>query len=61
MVTEHTKRTAEEARQGERGRPVVKILAASLFLAVVTFAGLGILQTAGVVPTIGAIESPEKY
>lgn len=56
MKSQHTERQAEEARQGERGRPVAKVLVASLVLALLGFVTIGLLQTAGVVPTLGIID-----
>lgn len=56
MNQQRSNRPAERVRQGERGRPVLAILLTSLALVAVAFAGLSLLQTAGVVPSIGAIE-----
>lgn len=57
MNDKYTERQARQVRQGERGRPVLAILLSSLVLLVLAFVGLSLLQTAGVIPTIGGIDS----
>jgi len=43
MKQQRTERTPEQARQGERGRPVLTVLLASLALLVIAFAVAGLL------------------
>ncbi|MEM5583877.1 hypothetical protein WNZ15_15555 [Roseibium sp. AS2] len=57
MKTQETERTPTQARQAERGRPVLAVLVASIALVVIGFACLALLQTTGVLPDLGIIES----
>ncbi|GAB4576869.1 MAG: hypothetical protein Tsb0019_02720 [Roseibium sp.] len=56
MTTKETKRTPQQARQAERGRPVLAVLVASIALVAIAFGSLALLQSAGILPTLGAIE-----
>lgn len=59
MTVQYPERSAQQARQARRGRAILKVLVASLVLVAIAFIGLSLLQTAGVEPTIGAIESTD--
>ncbi len=54
MAEHPTERTPREARQAEKGRPVLAVLVASIVLAVVVFAALSWLQPADVEPVSNA-------
>ena len=56
MTNKQTERPAKQVRQGERGRPVLAVLLSSLALLVLAFAGLSLLLTADVIPSIGGID-----
>jgi len=57
MDEKRIEQSAQRARQGRRGRPVLAILLSSLVLLAIVFIGLSLFQTAGVVPSIGGIEN----
>ncbi len=56
MTEPEIKKTAPQARQGEKGKPILAVLVVSIALIVVGFMAVGFFNAEGDMASIGAIE-----
>ncbi|WP_417669697.1 hypothetical protein [Roseibium sp.] len=53
-------RKPSQARQGERGRPVLAVLLTSIIIVVGAFFALGLINADGEMASLGAIDTPPE-
>lgn len=61
MNDHFTERNAEHTRQGEKGRPVLTVLLASLLIVAGAFVGLGLLQSQDMLPSFSSLELTSSF